>query len=311
MSVPLLRRRFAVAVKHEATPGTAETLASADLIPNAFDAEINPDITVEDRVGPGAGIGVLTGKPAGHAGTCRFMVELTAENSPLWASRLLPTMGFGVSAGTATLDSRPPGASGSNTETATVGVYRDGVLKTLRGAMATGTFRFTSGNRVMLEIEYTGIWNNPTNTAIINPTYLTPIRCADGDATIGTFVPRFSELTIAMNNEVTLREDINDNSGYIAAVISSRRITGTVNAEATLGGTHGANIWEPYQDMINRVTRALAIDVGGYEFTAPALQVIGPSEGERNNVEINDVEFLLTQVTAAGDDELEITVPTA
>jgi hypothetical protein len=308
---PLLRRRFAVAAKIESTPGEAESLAAPDLIPNVFDAEINPDISVADRVGPGAGIGELTGFPEGHAGTCSFMVELTAENSPAWAAKLLPAAGLGETAGVYSLDSRPPGGS-SDSETITIGVYRDGVLKRLRGAVAERvTFRLTSGGRAMAEFEFRGIWVTPSNVALLNPTNLTPIRVASGDVTIGSFEPKFQEMTIEIANTVALREDVNDESGYCSGVISSRRITGTINAESTLSGTHGASVWDPYADMLARTTRALAVGVGGYEFDAPALQVIGPTEGDRNNIQIDDVEFLLASVDAAGDDELEITVPTA
>jgi hypothetical protein len=307
-----LRRKFAVAVKIEASPGVAETLNTAeDLIPNCFDADIQPSITIEEREAGGNSLSAHRSHAAARGGTATFTVELTGDDDPAWATKLLPALGFGGAAGEYTPESRKVEAPGSLAKTVTIGVYRDGRLKRLRGAMGTATFRFTSGGRMIMECEFTGIWVDVTNVATPSPALLSPLRFASATLTIGSFVPKIAEITIALNNEVVLREDATDASAYYAAAITGRAIGGTINPEATLVGTHGAAVWTPHADMIAETLRELTITRAPLSFDAPNLQIINTNEEDRNSISIDQVDYLLVRDAAAGEDELVITTPTS
>ena len=312
---PLLTGRRVVAAKQESTVGTAETLAASDAAFNVFDANIQRQGDFEERKGQGS-FSPLPGESGARSGQATFAVELHGSGSPgspvpAWATTLLPACGMYDDSDVFRLDSRPPEAAGSNTKTLTIGVYEDGILKRIAGAMGTFVMRITAGQIVRLEFTFTGTWVDPQNTALLAPNYpsIAPAVGRSAGLTLGAWTPTWQEMTIDMGNVVVLREDANAVTGYHSVVIANRRIVGTINPEQTL-----LSVKNNDYDWTNRTERAMAIDVGDgsangnqIDIAAPKLQITDVQEGDRNGIQIEEVAYQLNRSADAGEDELTIT----
>lgn len=307
MAAPLLRRRRVLAAKVEGTVGTAENLSATYATFNVFNSVFAPNIPHNEREGQGASLAPITSTFGGLSGTATFSVEVTGVTTAPWAVTFLPTVGLKNTSGTFTLDSLPPEGSGSGTKTVTIGGYQDGLFKKIYGAMGNAVFRFRAGMPAMVDFTHVGCWAAPTDTAILAPTYVTtaPLRFVSSALAIGSVNPKCSELTVNLNNVVALREDPGTASGYHSAVITGRRITGTMTIEATLVADY-----DPHGDMIGRIERQLSFTLGSSgnqaAFTAPKMQITNVREGEINGVAANVIEFQLNRSASAGDDEFQI-----
>jgi len=316
-NAPLIMKRRVLAAKIEAVPGVAEALGAADGTFNVFDATISPTIDTVTRDGQGASFSKLPSSPGARSGVVTFKVELTGSGSigapvPSWASTFLPACGMYDDSDTFRFDSRPPEADGSNTETLTIGLYEDGVFKSIRGAQGTFVTTFASGERVMIEFTFTGAWDEPEDVALLAPDYpsVLPPRFANSDLNIGgDFLAKLSELTIDIGNDVQLRPDSRDITGYCGAVIVDREVGGTMDPEATTVEDH-----DTYGDWIRRTIVALSLHVGSgsadgnnIAFTSATFQIVGADESDRNGIQTDDTEFKLLRSADAGDDELIIT----
>ena len=155
----MLKRRRVMAAKTEVTPGTAVSLANADGAFNAYDVMIQATIDVEEREAQGA-FNRLSGVPGARTGTVTFRTDLGWDGTatlPTWATILLPACGWVNSAGTLTPRSEAPG---TNVKTLTLGVYEDGVLKTLAGAAGTFVLNCPTGKMAFIEWTFTGVWQD-------------------------------------------------------------------------------------------------------------------------------------------------------
>lgn len=308
MTTPLLRRRRVLAAKIETTPGTAEALTGSDGVFNIFEPSINPTIDFMQREGQGV-FSPLPGVLGAYGGTASFQVELTGGDPvPAWASTFLPACGLVDDSGTFSPVSEAPG---SNVKTITIGHYQDGVFKRLRGCMGNAVFTFISGQKVMIQFTFTGIWDEPTDVALISPNYpsVLPPRFANTGLVIGGsggWSPKISQMTLDLGNEVILREDPSDISGYCTALVTNRRMNGTLDPEASLVATEN-----PYGDWLDSTERALDMEIGEagnrVTFAAPKFQIANPQEGDRNGLQIDTIEYQLNRDADAGDDELTIT----
>jgi len=319
----MLTRKRVLAAKIEATPGTAEDLSASEAAFNVFDATIQPNIDFTERLGQSA-FSPLPGALGARGGTCTFAIELHGsgtpndtegdEACPAWAETFLPACGFTRVDGAAVYkpDSTGPsgGADSSAVRTLTIGLYEDGVKKALKGCMGNAVFTFASGQIVRIEFTFQGLWTDPADVALLAPDYpaVTPLRFADANLTIGSWAPKLAELTIDLGNDVQLREDANTTEGYSTAIITGRRITGSLNPEASLVAEE-----DVYGDWLSYAEQALAFTLGAgndgntVAFAAPKLQFTNVQEGDRNGIQIDEISFQLNRSADAGDDELTIT----
>lgn len=300
----LLRRKRVLAAKIEGTPGTAESLSASDAAFNVFNATMQPNITQEEREGQSA-FSPLPSIPGARAGTCTFAIELTGGGStPAWASTFLPACGLKETTGTFAPLSEGPG---SNIKTITIGLYENGLKKTLRGAMGTAVFMFTAGQRVMIEFTFTGIYDAVADVSILAPTYptATPLRFVSADLSLGSYTPIIREMRLDLGNTVVLREDANDPSGYISAIVTGRKIVGTMDPESKLVATE-----DSYGKWLSMTERAMSINLGStgnmVDIDAPKLQFTNLQEGDRDGIQIDTISFQLNRSASGGDDELTI-----
>jgi hypothetical protein len=304
--MPMLAKRRVLAAKIETTVGTAISLAAADATFNAFNVSIQPDIPFNAREGQGNFSG-LTGTLDAYGGTAKFSMELTGGASiPAWATTFLPACGMVASSLVMSPQTNPPGTGG--VKTLTIGSYVDGIWRSIKGAMGNAVFRFEAGKRVMVDFEFKGIWVPPTDVAILAPTYTTvaPLRFVSSGLTVGAFAAKCANITIDLGNQVVLREDSADSSGFISAMITDRKMKGSMDPEAALVATRdNLGIW------LARTEGALAISLGastnGVAFAAPKLQLTNVQEANRNDIYTENLDFVLNRSASLGDDELTIT----
>lgn len=304
--MPLLRRVRVLAAKTETTVGTAISLSGTDGAFNVFDATIVPNIDSEQREGQG-GFSHLASVPGLRQGTCTFKTELSGDGSggvPGWASTFLPACGWVDSTGTFSPKSEAPG---SNVKTLTIGLYENGLYKQLYGAMGTFKVTFTAGRIAMVEWTFTGIYSEPSDAAIIAPTYPTtaPFRFYAETLTLGSWTPTLEQLTLDAGNEVIAREDASKESGILSALVVGRRVTGSMNPEAVLVATaNHVNKW------LARTEEALTVELDNgtdrITFAAPKCQRTNVVEGDRNGNQTDEIEFQCNRSAAAGNDELTI-----
>lgn len=305
--MPLLRRRRIIAAKIESVPGVAEALVAADAAFNASNVTIQANIPFTGREGQG-GFSPLPGIMAARSGTVTFDIEVATNGSagnPGWATTFLPACGV-VNTATTLWSPRslPPGGAGSP-KTITIAVYEDGVRKTLRGCMGNMTLRATDGQPIMASFTFMGIWDTPTDLALLAPTYpsVRPIRFFDAAITLAAVaLPPMQEFTLDLGNDVQLREDAANASGYRHAIITNRTTVGTINPEETLVATRNE-----YADLLAATTGAFSLGLGPPDnaiiISVPVWQRTNVQESDRNGIQVHTINWQANRNLSAGDDD--------
>lgn len=307
--MPLLTRKSVLAAKIETTVGTAIALSASDGACNIYDAKMTPDITADDRIGQGS-FSRIPSVPGAYGGTCTFKTDLVGGSTdPFWGTVFLPACGYVGSGGAYSPVTGPPGGAGG-VKSLTIGLYENGRVRKMRGCMGNAVFRMTAGKPVMVEFTFRGIFDTPADATILAPTYPTtrPLKFVSSSLAIGSWSPQVSEVVLDLGNNVILREDSSDPSGYVSAIITDMQPKGTMDPEAALVATD-----DPYGDWLGIVEAALAISLGttdaGVDFDAPKCQITKVDDGDRNLIRTDPIEFQLNRSASAGDDHLVITFP--
>jgi hypothetical protein len=307
----LLKRKRILAAKIETTTGTAETLAAADAAFNAYNVTIQTDIEKTPREGQGS-LGHLFSATGGHKGKVTFSIDLGWDGTstePAWADTFLPACGLVKSTNTFRPSSTVPISPGL-TKTLTIGVYEDGIFKSIRGASGNMKLNCEAGKMVTAEFEFSGIWVAPTDVALITPTYpvVAPLRYARGVTTFSGAALQCQTVTLDLANTVTYRESVSatSESGYISTVITNRRPTVTVNPEAKLVAGR-----DDFGQFLASTEAALVFEIGGpttskIVFTAPKASLESIAEGDRNMLQTNELTFLCGQNGSTADQEIEL-----
>ena len=217
----LLKRKRVLAAKVEATPGTAESLTATEAAFNCYDIMIQTETELESREGQGS-FGMRASVPGGYKGRITFKHDASWDGTatePSWADTFLPACGWVKSGQVFTPRTEAPG---SNVKTLTIGVYIDGVLKLLRGCAGTFKLNCPSGKAAFLEFDFMGIWQSPTDTAILTPTYPTaqPLRFESSTTTWNSVALEVENLTLDSGNTMILRESSGTAAGFSAGLIT-------------------------------------------------------------------------------------------
>ena len=286
----MLRKKRLIAIKHETTPGTAIALANGDAAFNAYDITITPNINVEEHVKPG-GFDRNGGNPGARQGTCTFKTMLAATDSavPTWASVCLPACGWKNTTG---LFEPVAEAPGTNAKTVTIGVYSDGKLFSIYGAM--GTFRIVcpNGRPCYIEWTFTGKWAAVTDTALLTPTYPTDtvLRYATATTTFNSVALCVESLTLDAGNTVVMRECATDATGFHTALVTDRYSKLTANPESALVASRN-----PHGQLVAGTEAAFSLSMpygtDSLVFAATKAQVLSVGDGNRNGIMVDDLEF--------------------
>lgn len=302
--MPLRARRRVLAAAAESTPGTAEALDATDAAFNVYDTEFSFDTPLIKRSGQSA-FSKLTGVPGARMCTFRFGCDLTgdgAAGNPSWASTFLPACGMAYTA-----SGQVYAFDTGSTDTLTIAAYIDGVKRVAVGCMGTFTIELNNGEPGRVNFEFVGKYGGNTDVALLAPTYPTydPPRFASATFTIGGYTPLASRLSIAANNQVIMRADATDATGYLAAYITGREAGGSTDPEDQLVAAFDA-----YGDFLASTEAALSCIVGSANnritIAAPKLQFATVQPGNRDDLLTAEIDFDLNRSAAAGDDELTI-----
>ncbi len=291
----LLKKKAQIVAKIESVSGTAETsFAAANVIQNAFDAIVQPSFEQIERPKQ-SDFGHFADVVGFRSGTATFRVELNGDGAgtaPVWAETLLPACGMKQTGEAFETLAEPVG---TNLKTLTICHYQDGRRMILCGASGTFNLVAESGKIIGIEFTFTGKYKETDDAALIAVTYSDqekPFRFANTTMTIGSWAPCVQSLSIDQGNNVVLREcqSANDDSGYVASLITDRKTMLTINPEAVLVASN-----DTYGQALSGAETAfsLVVDDGVDEvnITAAAVAKVGPQQGDRNGVVTDDLQL--------------------
>lgn len=298
----LLKRLSVVAIETEATSGTAETLVSADSNFNIYNATTTPNIETRERLREDS-FSTRRSSVGPRSGSITFMVDITGDGAagvPTWAAELLPACGFVNNSGTFEAKAEAPG---SNVKTLTIGHYENGRKKLLYGCAGNVKFILQSGQDAMAEFTFTGVWGGVTDEAMPSPTYPSdvPLRFAGSTITLGGVTPCVQQVEVDAGNNVVLREDATNATGFKSAIVSDRKVVGTLDPEAELVATK-----DVYGNWLAGTEEALTIEVEDASdkmtLSMPKAQITTIADGERNQLRTDQISFKANFDSAANDE---------
>jgi hypothetical protein len=304
----LLKRKRVFAAKVESTIGTPESLTASEGVFNAYGTIVQGNIPVEEREAQGS-FNRLSGVSGPRTGTATLRTDLGWDGTttmPTWASVLFPACGWAESSQVYTPRSEAPG---TNVKTLTIGCYQDGRFKSIAGAVGNFRIVLPAGRMAYIEWTFTGVWQDPTDAAIIAPTYPTalPLKFNSATATFDSVNMKVESATIDSGNNVVMRECPTTAAGFISALITDRYPKITANPEAVL-----KSVQERYTQWIDAEEAALSLVVPGPDdatitIAAPKAQILNDQEADRNKIEVEQLEFGCNKNGTNNDQELSIT----
>lgn len=303
----LTKRLRVLAAKVESTIGTAEALTASDAAFNIYNPMIQGNFEMIQREGQG-GFGYLSSVPGGRIGVATFRTYLEWDGTatePSWADTFFPACGVVKSSQTFTPRSEAPG---SNVKTLTIGLYVNGLFKSIAGAMGTFVVTLPTGQPGYIDWTFTGAWQAPSDVAMITPTYPTdkPLRFAGGLAEWNDYNLCISQATVDIGNTVIMRQCPSKEGGYVSAYITNRQPRVTIDPEAkTVAAQDRWGAW------LAQTEYALELNLDGpgnsvLSFDAPKAQIMNLQEGDREGLVTDEIEFQLNKNGTTHDQELSV-----
>lgn len=320
--MPILRARQQIACKLEATAGTAEVLAAANVIMHTGDAEWEPEFAMTQREAMTASLSPRGSVVGTQQAKIRFKMYLrgtsAAATSPATESDFavpLKMCGANVAysggnpneiatytPSSTTIVDETTGAYG------TVALYMDGKVYKIHGAVGNCVLTFTVGAPILAEFEFTGVYNAPTDLALLVPSYPSVIEPAFLGATVslvGTYlVSKISSLKFDFGNTVIMRPNPASTAGFFTAQITARNPKGSLDPEEVLAATN--NFFTQWSAGTPGIITTGTIGSTNYNsliFNVPAAAYTKVGLGNRDGMANAACEFEARASAAAGDDE--------
>ncbi len=330
----MLTGRAQIAIKQEANAGTAETLAAADVIlqrgMSEYTAEIE-EIPREAMTSSLSDSGSVFGlRPA----RIKFSMFLRGSyNHSTGASAAVvagsteadwhvPMLGCGaastVSGGAGSeQNSYKPSSTTISDETTgaccTVGFYLDGKRYMIHGAQGNCVLTFTVGQPVLAEFDFLGVYNEPTDTALLSAVYPTVIEPSFLGASLSIptsmTTAKVRSMKLDLGNTITLRPNPNSTTGLFAAQITRRRPVGSLDPEEVLAATE--NFWNHWTSGTTGALDSGVFPSNGsnnnqLQLTIPKAQYIKAGLADREGLATVPLDFLCVRNSAGGNDEWEL-----
>jgi len=233
---------------------------------------------------------------------------ITLPNS----AQITPTVGTSLEVGDVwTVELTPSGYQytpiSTDFESATLYLYRDGLLHKMTGCRGTFSIQATGGEYALFTFTFTGDYVAITDTAMPTPTYETqkPTQVELANLTVGSYTSfAAAEFTFDIANDVQIREDINASNAYAGALIVGRQPSVGFNPEAVLEASHP--VWANLSDGTEL---AFGVKVGKVkgnvmQLDCPNVQYTNVRYGNRNSVLTYDITLNCARVS--GNDELKL-----
>lgn len=189
---------------------------------------------------------------------------------------------------------------------ATIYVYRDGILYKVTGARGTFEVNLNTGKFGEIAWTFQGLYTAVSDVAMVAGTYdttLPPVVMAAAFS-VGAYAAVATKLNINMANNLALRKSINQAGSILEVLITGWNDRGgSFDPEAVLEATHPF-----YANWLSALQAAMTVTVGGtagniVAVTGPKLQYRQINPGDRDGLYVYEVPFRLAQ--NLGDDEVK------
>jgi len=325
MTAPFLSKRTQIAIKAEATAGTAIALAAADVSLHTGEAEWDPDIEMVPRAAMSASLssrGSVAGTKAGKISWKQFLrgtavAPVTASNETDFNTAMEGCGALGTVSGAPTAEQTSwiPNTGHTLDDTSgvycTVALYQDGKIYKIHGAVGNCVLTFTTGMPVEAAFEFTGIWNTPIDGALLAPTYPVTIEPPFLDAAfsvLGYAAAKIKSFTLDFGNEIVMRPDPNNTTGFFTAQIVGRNSVGTLDPEEAL-----VSVKDWYAAWVAGTTGAITTGVfpsGGTNYnqlqcTIAKAKYLKVGKGNRDGIATAPIDYECVATLDAGDDDFE------
>ncbi len=293
-----------------------ETTYNTDAVPAATDAILVQEPTppaseglrMNERPVVSANISPKQSIYGGRLATVSFTAEMkgsgTAGTAPE-IDALLRACGFASTVVATTSVTYKPASTGH--ESCTLYYYLDGTRHILTGCRGTVTFALETGALPMASFTMTGHVANPTDTAIVTPTYdsTVPAPLINVPFAVGAYSAVINALNFDMGTTIATPADISSADGYGDVQITAYAPTGSFDPENVLAATN-----DFYADFIAGTNRALTTGaIGGtagnkLQFDMPAIYYNDISHADRDGVATLETPF--AALDSSGDDFVSI-----
>jgi hypothetical protein len=314
--MPLLRKVRQLAIKTETTIGTDASLGNANVAFNAWDIDIKPDISpaVREAQSQFGNIASVMGMQSGTATFKTDMIWDGTTTEPAWASTLLPACGWVASGSDPTIYYPESEAPGSNVKTVTIGVYENGKIRKLTGAMGSFKINLIAGDMCFIEWEFKGAYSVVADGSMLTQTAVsgTVIKFAGASACSWNSVELAAKtIVIDSGNELTPIEKGTATGGVLNYLVTNRVPKITCDPEAVLAATQDReSLWLAGTEH-QFITTLDTPTNSSLSITAPKAQIISIPEGDRNGIITDEIEFQCNKNGSTVDQELYLTFTAA
>jgi len=316
MAKPYRANEVQVACKVEATPGTAETLATADCV-IVQNFKLTPQIADNQNSGL---TGVLS-KEVGAAGATTATVSFdlvmkgsgTAGTAPEWRDLIMACGCSETISGGVSVTYKPAAPESYYTIGCVypgLGGAGEDVLMRVAGCQGNMSLSWKAGGLFMASFNFTGVWQAPADSTVLTvPTwdttapyaFLAPVMTFQGVSALS-----FETFAMDMGNEIAIRPNANAASGALTAQIANRRVTGSVDIELEKLAT-----FNPFTRVTANTTGAISMTPIGaagnlLDIDLPKVRFTAPDLGERAGAVTVPLKYEALRSANAGNDEFSI-----
>jgi hypothetical protein len=304
----MIKKRAQLACKAEATEGTFETLAGADVIA-VFNPSFKPNTEIGERPNVSSSLSRWASIAGARSAVVEFDVELKGSGAAGTApalGKLLKCCGFGETVVASTSVTYLPASSGISSMS--LALYVDGMIYKIWGARGDVSLKLEKGKPGVLHFVFTGADYSVLDGALLSSgvSYEStkPIPFMNAAFSLDSYAALVESLEFKMNNEVVLRPDVNTISGHKSAVIAGRKPTLSLDPELVLVATYDF-FTKLKTHNEGALTCALTGSAGNIcTITAPKVQYTAVNPADRNGVMSLGIDCQLNR--NSGDDELSI-----
>ncbi len=223
------------------------------------------------------------------------------------------TVTGGTSAETATATADPievfdytPVSDPDEMGSCTIYFFKDGILHISTGCRGSWEINCPVGEIPTIKFTMRGLWVDPSDQATPTPECvdIAPPVVVGMGLSVGTFAPVVAALTLAVNNELVQRKDVNAPEGVIGIAIKARKPSGSLDPEVdTLANF---NPWEKWKDAVSSALAAtLGKEAGNrIEIYIPKATFGDMQYGDRDGIATYEINYGC--VADVSDDELRL-----
>jgi len=304
----LKTKKTLLAAKKESSYASAATLAGTDAV-LATEVSIEPvAATVLDRNTIDGKFGsrpfIQTNTHVSLTATIEATPSGTAGTAPDYKDLLL---GCGlIETSTASQNVYSPETNLATADSLTIGVYIDGSLHKMTGARGSFTYQIEAADTPKFVFNFLGLYNAPTATAILTPTYaqLAPVVANSTNTTafqLHSYAGSMQSFTFDQNNNLYYSELVGSSK---TVRITDRASSGNVSLESIGLGTKN------YYSIVNSTATGNLTHQHGQSagskitFTAGQTQLETIAQAENEGYQMLDIGY--RALPNSGNDDFEL-----